>query len=249
MHVQIAKISMMSCPHAAIFMIILAFVLSNSSASLRLNTFCGINAFLLRQLAFALDTMERDTRPMSNTFGDYAGNEMWIMNNHIYNEIHIAHLTSANLALHDLSYGRATWIVRSDCTRSSDEVMVQGQPVRRSTQTTLCRCRQCDWSWFLRGWRCWHNEVCIVPLTDIYLALHDLITGEDIWDVPYENSNSSDKLVEYEISSVSIETVLTEPTETNLRISWNRSGVSPCGCGRCELHWFRYGWKCWPVRG
>ena len=147
-----------------------------------------------------------------------------------------------------LFHGRVAWIVRSEHSYSSDEVMVQGQPVMRSSYNTYCHCKQCHWSWFLRGWRCWHNEVHIVPLTAERLALHDLISGGDIWAVHYETGNSSGKLVEYEMSSVSIETVQTEPTETNLRISWNRSGLDPCRCGRCELRWFSYGWQCRPGR-
>ena len=58
--------------------------------------------------------MERATGTMNNTLSDYAGNHMWIMDHHIYSEVRIAHLTSVNLALHDLSYGKATWIVRSN---------------------------------------------------------------------------------------------------------------------------------------
>ena len=189
--------------------------------------------------------MELDTGTMSNTLDDYAGDHMWIRNNYFYNEIHIAHLTSENVTLHDLSYGKATWIVRSEYAHSSDEVMVQGQPVMRSTHITFCHCNQCDWSWFLRGWKCWYTDD---RLTTGRLALHDLISTGGIWVAYYATDHSSGKLVEYERTSVSIETVLTGSTETKLRINWNRSGLVPCPCGRCQLHWFQYGWKCWPVR-
>ena len=188
--------------------------------------------------------MERATGTMSNTLDDYAGDHMWIRNNYFYNEIHIAHLTSENVTLHDISYGKAAWIVRSEYG-SSDEVMIQGQPVKRS-KYVYCHCGQCDWSWYLRGWQCWYDDVYYDCLTTERLALHDLMTGEARWVAPYDTGNASSILVNFQKSSVSIETV---STETKLRIYWNRSGLEPCPCGRCQLHWFQYGWKCWPVQG
>ena len=47
---------------------------------------------------------------------------------HLYEETRFALLTSENLALHDLFHGKVAWIVRSDYSHSSDEVMVQGNP-------------------------------------------------------------------------------------------------------------------------
>ncbi len=99
--------------------------------------------------------MERATGTMSNTLDDYAGDHMWIMEHHLYGETRVAPLTSENLALHDRFHGRVTWIVRSEYSHSSDEVMVQGQPVKRSSYNTYCHCGRCNWSWFLRGWVCW----------------------------------------------------------------------------------------------
>ncbi len=77
--------------------------------------------------------MERTTVTMSNTLADYSGDHMWIMDGHMYNEVRVAHLTSENLALHDLFYGRITWIVRSDHSHSSIECIVGGDLDGRST--------------------------------------------------------------------------------------------------------------------
>ena len=104
--------------------------------------------------------MELDTGTMDNALDDYAGDHTWIcveirMEHHLYGEIRVAPLTSENLALHDLFHGRVAWIVRSEYSHSSDEVMVQGQPVRRASYNAYCHCGRCNWSWFLQGWVCW----------------------------------------------------------------------------------------------
>ena len=53
---------------------------------------------------------------------------------HLYEEYCFAPLTSENLALHDLVHGSFTWnLDLSEYSHSSDEVMVQGQPVKRRT--------------------------------------------------------------------------------------------------------------------
>ena len=104
--------------------------------------------------------MEHATGPMDNDIDDYAGDHVWIcveihMDHPLYGEIRVAPLTSENLALHDLFHGRVAWIVRSEYSHSSDEVMVQGQPVQRSSYNTYCHCGRCNWTWFLLGWVCW----------------------------------------------------------------------------------------------
>ena len=73
---------------------------------------------------------------------------------HLYEEICFAPLTSENLALHDLAHGNVYWnIPRSEYSHSSDEVMVQGQPVKRRTPyDTYCYRGKCNWNWFLQGW-------------------------------------------------------------------------------------------------
>ena len=94
-----------------------------------------------------------------------------------------------------------------------------------------------------------YNEVRVFQLTTERLALHDLFFGRTTWVVRSENGNSSGNLGEYETSSVSIETVLAEPTEATRSTNWHRTGLEGfCHCGRCDLHWFQYGWECWPVR-
>ena len=78
---------------------------------------------------------------------------------HLYEETRFALLTSENLALHDLFHGKVAWIVRSDYSHSSDEVMVQGQPVKgRASYDAYCHCGRCNWSWFLQGWVCWPEQ-------------------------------------------------------------------------------------------
>ena len=78
---------------------------------------------------------------------------------HLYEETRSALLTSENLALHDLFHGKVAWIIRSDYGHSSDEVMVQGQPVKRRTSyDACCHCGKCNWTWFLQGWVCWPEQ-------------------------------------------------------------------------------------------
>ena len=94
-----------------------------------------------------------------------------------------------------------------------------------------------------------YNEVRVVQLTSGRLALHDLFFGRTTWVVRSENGNSSGNLAEYETSSVSIETILAEPTEATRSTNWHRTGLERfCHCGRCNLRWFQYGWECWPAR-
>ena len=167
--------------------------------------------------------MERATEAMGNTFDDYA---------------------CENVTLHNISYSKAAWIACSE-SGSSDEVLIQGQSVKREERSkyVYCHCGQCDWSWFLQGWQCWYHDVYFDCLTTTRLALHDLMTGEARWVTPCDTGNASSILANFQRSSVSIETV---STETNLRIYWNRKGREPCPCGRCQLQWFQYGWTCWP---
>ena len=94
-----------------------------------------------------------------------------------------------------------------------------------------------------------YNEVRVFQLTTERLALHDLFFGRTTWVVRSENGNSSSKVGEYETSSVSIETILAEPTEATRSTNWHRTGLEGfCHCGRCNLRWFQYGWECWPAR-
>ena len=65
-----------------------------------------------------------------------------------------------------------------------------------------------------------YNEVRVFQLTTERLALHDLFFGRTTWVVRSENGNSSGNLGEYETSSVSIETVLAEPTEATRSTNW-----------------------------
>ena len=76
---------------------------------------------------------------------------------HLYEEIRFALLTSENLALHTLVHGNVRWnIDRSAYSNSSNEVMVQGQPVNRRTPfDNYCHCGKCSLNWFLQGWVCW----------------------------------------------------------------------------------------------
>ena len=102
--------------------------------------------------------MERATEAMGNTFDDYAGE---------------------NVTLHNISYGKAAWIACSE-SGSSDEVLIQGQSVKREERSkyVYCHCGKCDWSWYLQGWQCWYDDVYYDCLTTTRLALHDLMTGE-----------------------------------------------------------------------
>ena len=79
---------------------------------------------------------------------------------HLHEEICFAPLTSENLALHNLVHGNVYWnIPRSEPSHSSDEVMVQGQPVkRRASIDAYCHCGKCNWNWFLQGWVCWPEQ-------------------------------------------------------------------------------------------
>ena len=79
---------------------------------------------------------------------------------HLYEEYCFAPLTSENLALHDLVHGCFTWnLDLYEYSHSSDEVMVQGQPVkRRASYGAYCYCGKCNWIWFLQGWECWPEQ-------------------------------------------------------------------------------------------
>ena len=79
---------------------------------------------------------------------------------HFYEEYCFAPLTSENLALHDLVHGSFTWnLDLYEYSHSSDEVMVQGQPVkRRASYGAYCYCGKCNWIWFLQGWECWPEQ-------------------------------------------------------------------------------------------
>ena len=90
-----------------------------------------------------------------------------------------------------------------------------------------------------------YNEVRIVPLTMERLAVHNLVHGRTAWVIRSTDGGSSSLWSTYKTSSVSIETAPAETTEAT-RGNWVRTGLEEfCHCGRCELHWFRYGWECW----
>ena len=78
----------------------------------------------------------------------------------LHEEYCFALLSSENLALHDLIHGSFTWgLDLYECSRTSDEVVVQGQPVkRRSPHSAYCHCGKCNWIWFLQGWECWPEQ-------------------------------------------------------------------------------------------
>ena len=78
----------------------------------------------------------------------------------LHKEYCFALLSSENLALHDLTHGSFTWgLDLYECSRTSDEVVVQGQPVkRRSPHSAYCHCGKCNWIWFLQGWECWPEQ-------------------------------------------------------------------------------------------
>ena len=75
----------------------------------------------------------------------------------LYDEYCFAALSAENLGLHNLIHGSLSWhLDLYENSHSSDEVVVQGQPVqRRSPHGAYCHCGKCNWIWFLQGWECW----------------------------------------------------------------------------------------------
>ena len=75
----------------------------------------------------------------------------------LYEEYCFAPLSAENLGLHNLIHGSLSWhLDLYENSHSSDEVVVQGQPVqRRNPYGAYCHCGKCNWIWFLQGWECW----------------------------------------------------------------------------------------------
>ena len=78
----------------------------------------------------------------------------------LHEEYCFALLSSENLGLHNLIHGSLSWnLDLYENSHSSDEVVVQGQPVqRRSSYGAYCHCGKCNWIWFLQGWECWPEQ-------------------------------------------------------------------------------------------
>ena len=85
-----------------------------------------------------------------------------------------------------------------------------------------------------------YEDIRVVPPTFARLAIHDLVHGR----TTYVIRSSCDSSTNWSIgmsSSTTEGTLSTEDTEATL--FWMRAGL--CRCGRCEPHWFQYGWQCW----
>ena len=78
----------------------------------------------------------------------------------LHEEDCFAPLSAENLGLHNLILGSLSWQINHyPISHSSDEVVVQGQPVlRRNPNGAYCHCGKCNWIWFLQGWECWPEQ-------------------------------------------------------------------------------------------
>ena len=98
----------------------------------------------------------------------------WARDNYRYNEVRVVQLTTERLALHDLFYGRTTWVVRSVDGNSTSKLgeyetssvsieTIPAEPAEATRSTNwhrtglegFCHCGRCNLRWFRYGWECW----------------------------------------------------------------------------------------------
>ena len=85
-----------------------------------------------------------------------------------------------------------------------------------------------------------HKEYCFTRLSPYNLAVHELVHGNEKWELVY---SCPEWTLDFDQSTVSTNEVIRhgEPVMPGSR----QCGY--CHCGKCDWIWFLQGWQCWPT--